>query len=203
MKNRIIIIDDFYGDPDAYVEMVKAKSRETESAGNYAGIMTHDSLMTPEHHQIYQDLTGDKLKPGTRFTGKVRWTTVDDEAKQDIHFDVGDGMLAWASVVYLTKDHPETDGTIFWKHKRTGLEEIPMTQEGIEQYGWHNTDDLKEFLDTDGMDHSLWTRTLTVPYRYNRMVLFRPWLFHSPGPAFGTSVDDARSVQTFFWSLDQ
>jgi hypothetical protein len=72
--------------------------------------------------------------------------------------------------------------------------------EGINEYGWKDTNDLKQFLDTDGMDHSLWEKTLTIPYRYNRLILFRPWMFHSPGPLFGDTIDTARVIQTFFWS---
>jgi hypothetical protein len=68
----------------------------------------------------------------------------------------------------------------------------------IEKYGWKNVDDLKEFLETDGMNESLWDKTLEVTYRYNRLVLFRPWMFHSPGKNFGDTKENCRVLQTFF-----
>ena len=201
MVNRIYIVDNFYPDPDGVIDLMYQQDREQESGGNYAGVMSNAAFLTPEHSQVISSLVGEPVKPGTQLCGKIRWSKEDDPYKQDIHFDVGDHLL-WAGVVYLSKEHPEgIDGTVFWKHKETGLEEIPMTQEGIEQYGWKNTDDLKTFLDTDGMDHSKWTRTMSVPYRYNRLVLFRPWMFHSPGPAFGKDLKSARIVQTMFWGL--
>lgn len=104
----------------------------------------------------------------------------------------------WAGVVYLSKEHPKVDGTCFWRHKRTGMEVAPNTVEGFAKYGWSGYPDLKEFLETEGLDESLWEKTFAVPYKYNRLVLFRPWLLHSPGPAFGDTLDNCRVVQTIF-----
>jgi hypothetical protein len=114
-----------------------------------------------------------------------------------IHYDV-DIKTKWAGVVYLSKEHPKTDGTCFWRHKKTGLEIAPNTVEGFAQYGWKGFPDLKAFLETEGLDESLWEKTFSIPYKYNRLVLFRPWLLHSPGPAFGKTLDTCRIVQTIF-----
>ena len=39
---------------------------------------------------------------------------------------------------------------------------------------------------------------LAIPYKYNRLVLFRPWMFHSPGVNFGDTLESCRKVQTLF-----
>lgn len=200
MFERMYVVDGFYSDPDSVRNHALSLSRNDESQGNYAGVMTNDIFLTQEHIDSVSRLVGHKVKPSTPFTGKFRFTKQGDLSKQDIHFDPGDNNCAWASVVYLTPNVENTDGTIFWKHNRTGLEAIPRTLEGINQHGWKDTDDLKVFLDTDGMDHSLWTKTMAVPNRYNRLVMFRPWLFHSPGPSFGDNIETSRLIQTFFWS---
>jgi hypothetical protein len=201
ISNRLIIIDDFYTDPDAVRNFAISLPSEENSAGNYAGIMTNECFLTQEHLEALSFAVGHKVKPSTQFTGKFRFTCKGDTYKQDIHFDPGDNDCAWASVWYGSKDYPDNcDGTIFWKHNRTGLDAIPRTLEGIREHGWNDTDDLKTFLDTDGVDHSLWTKTFTLPYKYNRLVLFRPWLFHSPADAFGTDKYSARLIQTFFLS---
>lgn len=192
---RIIVVDDFYKDPDAIRNFALSTQKEQQSSGNYAGIMTEMSFLTQEHLDVFQFLTGHKVVPATSFTGKFRFTKIGDIYKQDIHFDPDN--TAWACVCYLTPtEHPE--GTIFWKHNRTGLESIPRTLEGLQAYGWSGPEDLKEFLETEGVDHSLWTKTMVIPYKYNRLVMFRPWKFHSPGPAFGTDLESARLIQTFF-----
>jgi hypothetical protein len=203
--HHAIVIDDFYPNPDAIHDLIYSMDTEQSSGGNYSGIMTHKSFFTQEHQQIFQHITGDKLVPGTGLSGKIRFSLETDRASQHIHFDPGVNSV-WAGVCYLQKpEHypAENDyGTIMWKHKRTGLSSIPMTQEGIEQHGWNNVDDLKNFLETDGLDESLWEKTLEVPYRYNRLVLFRPWMFHSPGKNFGNQKENCRVIQTFFLSRE-
>ena len=196
--NRYIIVDDFYANPDQIRNYALSVEKEEETNGNYAGKMTNSSFITQEHLQAFKDIIGQEVYPSTSLTGKFRFTSESDPLKQDIHFDPGDNNCCWAAVAYLTPN-VEADGTYFWQHNKTGLTEIPRTLEGIQQYGWNDTDDLKVFLETEGCDHSLWKKTLTIPYKYNRLVLFRPWLFHSPGPAFGTTPEDNRLIQTFFF----
>jgi hypothetical protein len=199
--DRTIIVDNFYTDPDSVRNYALSQTTEQSTNGNYAGIMTDNPFLTQEHIDMISGLVGHKVQPSTQFTGKFRFTTeIDTIPKQDIHFDPGDNNCCWAGVIYLTPNVTNIDGTIFWQHKRTKLSEIPRTLEGIKQYGWNDTSDLKTFLDTDGIDHLLWNKTDVVMNKYNRLVLFRPWKFHSPGPAFGTNKQSARLIQTFFLS---
>lgn len=201
MNQRYYIVDNFYNDPDDIRRIALSMEKNDNTDGNYGGIMTKDSFLTKEHLEVLSQLVGENVTPSTGFTGKFRFTQEHETHKQDIHFDPGDNNCAWAGVIYLTPNITNTEGTIFWKHKRTGLEDIPRTFEGINRYGWTGVPDLKVFLETEGTDHNLWEKTFQVPYRYNRLVLFRPWMFHSPGPAFGNSLETARSIQTLFLSI--
>jgi hypothetical protein len=197
IDDRMFIVDNFYTNPDAIRQFAIQQEKENESGGNYAGVMTHVPFITPEHLETISHLVGHPIESGTQLSGKFRFTKENDTYSQDIHFDPGD-RLVWAGVWYGTPG-VETDGTIMWRHKRTGLESIPLTQQGIEKHGWYGVDDLKKFLETDGIDHSKWKKTLTLPFRYNRLVLFRPWMFHSPGKAFGDTLENCRLIQTFFF----
>lgn len=207
-KTQYIIIDDFYDNPDAINAAVKKMPTEPVSGGNYAGVMTTQGLFTDMHSKIFKELSGgEEVVKSTELSGKFRFSTIHDKASQQIHFDPGVNQV-WSAVLYLEKEpegSTEEDlkayGTHFWKHNRTGLSSIPMTQEGIEKYGWKGVPDLKNFLETEGCDESLWTRTFTCPYKYNRLVMFRPWLFHSPGIHFGTDKSYCRLIQTFFLGL--
>jgi len=199
MINRYIIVDDFYNDPDTVVKVATDSLTEEDSPiGNFAGVMTKDSFLGEQHRDIFQKLTLEPaLNSSTNANGRIRFTKANDSFKFHIHYDV-DMKTKWAGVVYLSKDHPKTDGTSFWRHLRTGLEVAPNTVEGFAKYGWRNFHDLKAFLETEGLDESLWEKTFTVPYKYNRLVLFRPWLLHSPGPSFGDTLETSRKVQTIF-----
>ena len=199
MLNRYIIVDDFYNDPDELVRVALSTMREEDSpSGGYAGVMTTKAFLAEPIRQMFQKLTLEpSIQSSTNANGRIRFSRENDTFQFHIHYDV-DMQTKWAGVVYLSKDHPNTDGTCFWKHKRTGLEIAPNTVEGFAQYGWKSFHDLKLFLETEGLDESLWEKKFTVPYKYNRLVLFRPWLLHSPGPAFGNTLENSRIVQTIF-----
>lgn len=199
MLNRYIIVDDFYNEPEKLVQVALDSVREEQlPRGNYAGIMTTKSYLGEQHREIFKKLTMEpSIDSSTNANGKIRFTKPDDPFKFHIHYDV-DMETKWAGVIYLSKNHPETDGTSFWRHKRTGLEIAPNTVEGFNKYGWKSFEDLRSFLETEGIDESLWEKTLTVPYKYNRLVLFRPWMLHSPGPAFGDTLENCRVIQTLF-----
>lgn len=128
---------------------------------------------------------------------KLRFTRIGDPRTQHIHFDGGLDTL-WAGVIYLSRQHPSVQGTTFWRHRRTTLEEAPRTEEQLTRLGWRHEEDPQRFLETEGLDESCWEKTLVIPFKYNRLLLFRPWLFHAAGPAIGDSLESARIVQTFF-----
>ncbi len=199
MINRYMIVDDFYSNPDELVRVaLKSLKPEDSPSGNYAGVMTTDYFLGAESREVFQKLTLEPtVNSSTNANGRLRFTKENDTFKFHIHYDV-DVNTKWAGVVYLSKNHPKTDGTNFWRHLRTGLEVAPNTPEGFAKYGWNNFNDLKAFLEKEGLDESLWEKTLSIPYKYNRLVLFRPWLLHSPGPAFGDTLESSRIVQTLF-----
>ena len=199
MLNRYIIVDDFYNNPDELVRVALNSLNEEDSpSGNYAGVMTTEYFLGVESREVFKQLTLEpSINSSTNANGRLRFTRANDPFKFHIHYDV-DMNTKWAGVIYLSKNHPKVEGTCFWKHKRTGLEIAPNTVEGFAKYGWSGFPDLKEFLETEGLDESLWEKTLSIPYKYNRLVLFRPWLLHSPGPAFGDTLETSRVVQTIF-----
>ena len=137
------------------------------------------------------------IDASTNACGRIRFTKANDPFTFHIHYDV-DMDTKWAGVVYLSKKHPVTDGTCFWKHLETGLEAAPNTIEGFAKHGWSSFKDFRAFLAIEGLDESLWEKTFSIPYKYNRLVLFRPWMLHSPGPSFGDSLENCRIVQTLF-----
>ncbi len=67
-----------------------------------------------------------------------------------------------------------------------------MSQEELAAYG---PSSIAELLRQDGNDPDKWQHLMTVPMRFNRLILYRPWLWHSAGEAFGTSLEDGRLIQ--------
>lgn len=200
MRNRYIIIDDFYKTP-GLVRKTFLELGVDSTPGNWAGETSEYCLFDEDMKQYMSTIVGEQIDGATSINGRFRFSKATDPFKQDIHFDPSNGQI-WAGVVYMTPNDLVPDlsqaGTTFWRHKTRGIEALPNTIEGLTAQGWYSHDDLRIFLETEGMDRSLWEPTFTIPYKYNRLVLFRPWLFHSPGFAFGDTRETSRMVQTFF-----
>ena len=204
---QYIIIDDFYPDPIAVRDMALTLPLEENNHGNYAGKMSQIPWFSDGHRAVFSRITGEALERSEGLCGYFRFTKANEKCAQYIHFDPKPGQV-WAGLVYLSDqkdiDAYETQyrcGTAFWRHNRTGLEKIPLSEPELADYGWNSTADLKKFLDTEGLDESLWTQTFYVPAKFNRLVLFRPWMFHSPGFAFGDTLQNCRLVQLFFLKI--
>lgn len=82
-------------------------------------------------------------------------------------------------VCYLS-EHDEESGTAFFRHKRTGLTEMPSFQE-MKEMGVF--DELKE--DMVSRDPDKWEQIDYVRGRYNRALIFNAPLFHSRYPLEG------------------
>lgn len=116
---------------------------------------------------------GQPVVPNTMY---FRVTNVGME-RAYIHSDRESGN--YTCVAYLT-EHEEESGTAFFKHKRTGLREMPsfadMRDAGI-------LDELK--ADMVSRDPSKWVQTDYVKGAYNRALIFNAPLFHSRFPLEG------------------
>ena len=173
MRNRFIIIDDFYTDPQSLVNHALTTNLSHPDHGNYAGQMTTQTFLSEQHRALFEQLTLETpINSATDGNGKIRFSLPSDTFKQNIHFD-GIGV-SWSGIIYLSEHHPEVDGTIFWKHRKTNLEEIPHDPNKLQKHGLGTPQAIKALLNTDGVDKSKWQKVFAVPYRFNRLVLFRP-----------------------------
>lgn len=75
-----------------------------------------------------------------------------------------------------------------------------MNEQALRQSGYASYDDLRaEVLDKDALDRSKWEQTMTVPMRYNRLVMLQPQYWHTSGPGFGTTLENGRLVYLLFY----
>lgn len=198
---RIIIVDDFYPDPFAIRDI--ALSAEYEEAGirNYPGNNTKVPFWNNELQAILSSITGDAVYPTPNSScGHFRYTRATDTSKQNIHFDPKPGQM-WAGVIYLSlPQHYEgiDAGTTMYKHKKSGLEVAPVDHKESTRMGVRTQEDMVKFFETEGLDFTKWEPTLTVPIRYNRLVLFRPWMWHGITGHFGDDMYNSRLTQLIF-----
>lgn len=69
-----------------------------------------------------------------------------------------------------------------------------------EQAGYENADTaLQTILKSDGNDRSKWEETFMIPMKFNRLILFRGYIWHDAGVSFGTSPENGRLILPIFF----
>lgn len=98
------------------------------------------------------------------------------------HYKEGDVTpRGWSGLVYLSPDAGPEHGTTIWRSKQTGL----CVATAIGHSRSHSYDD--------------YDLALRVENRYNRLVLFREHVLHRAEKGFGSTIEDGRMSQTFFF----
>ena len=184
MKVNLIIADNFYDDP--YSIRNYALSQQFNVKGNFPGARTNPCLTDDIKGAINALVTypgggvTDWLNnpDGTVYTGAFQLCTAMDRTW--IHSDYNN---MWAGVCYLTPDAPLSGGTAIYRYKET--KEIEYTNT---DYGF------------DGYDMTKWELVDKIGNIFNRLILYRGNLFHSSIDYFGSTPDNGRLFQTFFFN---
>ena len=138
MKTNMIVIDEFYNNPNDVREF--ALSQEFDVTGNWPGTRTKTFIneSTKETIQkILQDVSGNVTdwQANDGYTGSFQLTTSMDRGW--IH---ADSYNTWAGVLYLTPNAPASAGTGIFRHKKTGLVswDLKNKTEEDENFARHN-----------------------------------------------------------------
>jgi hypothetical protein len=179
MKTNMIVIDEFYNNPNDVREF--ALAQEFDVTGNWPGNRTKTFIneSTKETIQkILQDIAGNVTdwQANDGYTGCFQLTTSMDRSW--IH---ADSYNTWAGVLYLTPDAPLSGGTGIFRYKKTGS----MMEDGTDLSGV--TQDMTK-----------WELVDRVGNVYNRLVLYRGNNYHMSLDYFGKDKEDGRLFQLFF-----
>ena len=201
MQQSFLVIDDFFGNPD--------KARETALSMTYPdpppevyypGRNSMESMAWPGHEDMFSQILGHQVVHKSQAHGRTRITLAADKRRGRIHVDPG---CCWAAIIYLTLDEHASGGTDFFINRRYGTDRAPLTdQEAQETYGKPTPRDaLTEILTLENAsDPEAWDLHFTLPMKFNRCILFRPWFWHSSGDGFGDSIENGRLVQLLFFA---
>jgi Family of unknown function (DUF6445) len=202
MPPSLIVIDDFLTDPNLARRAALGLTYDPASkAGNYPGVLSDRALPVTGLDAQVSALAGIPLAPAPGTThGHCRLTLRGDSGITGVHID----PCTYSGILYLTKPEHCRGGTSFYRHRRTGLERVPRQIEPIRAAGYADINALIEgVVNTDTFKPSRWERVMTVPMRYNRLILFDPWSFHDAEPGFGKGPDDGRLVMLMFFAGEQ
>lgn len=198
MPTSLIVVDDFLPDAEAF-RAAALQLDYPQLEGAFPGRNSLQRLEIAGLAEHVSGLTGERLRPmsppGSH--GKFRITLGSDTGRGRVHVDPG----YWSGILYLSRAGDCRGGTDFFRHRRTGTDRRPMTAEEVAALGYASYDDShRDIIERDGMDESAWETTMTVPMRFNRLVLLRPWLWHTAGPGFGDSPGNGRLVYLMFFA---
>lgn len=194
MNLGLIVIDDFYDDPDNIRDMALSSEyfEDKKSLGYKFGNAPWPGKMSKTVYapswidaKISKILNKNIRQLRQIDTGAFRISQEGTKSANMLHADAADDSY-YAGVLYLTKNREDTPGTIFYKQKSTGSDKA-LSQAHLDQI----------VKDNDFNKLDKWTVHTVSNIVYNRFLLYPASKFHGIGPVFGDKDEDARIVQIF------
>ncbi len=178
-KQDVIIIENFYDNPDEIREMVLKENFNVK--GNYPGQRTK-SIMIGNMKEKFESIIGRKITYWPdEYNGSFQYVLEND--KSWIHRDKTD----WSAIVFLTPNAPTNGGTKTFIHKESGLT-------------YANTNEEEIYLNQSANNEGDWYLLDKLGNIYNRCIMFRGRKSHISDKYFGTELKNARLFQTFFFN---
>jgi hypothetical protein len=173
-----LVVDNFYNNADI-VRNYALSQEFIFNPNNHKGKRTEIDFHNDSLKNEFERLLGVPIqKWDYKWNGCFQYCTAED--KLVIHCDVQN----YAAIVFLTPDAPPSTGTSFYRHKK-------MKNRHYRENTF--TGGHYDFTDFDLVD--------TVGNVYNRLVIFDAQLIHSATEYFGTSKENGRLFQIFFFDI--
>lgn len=201
MPTSLIIVDDFLNNAS---ELRDAALRldYPEQDGAFPGRNSQERIEIGGLAQQVSRLVGEPLKlmSPLQSHAKCRVTLAANKGRAKVHVD----RAHWSGILYLSRPEDCRGGTEFFRHRRTGTDRAPINERELAAMGYASSEEVhREIIEKDSNDDSKWELTMQVPMRFNRLVLLRPWLWHTAGPAFGDRIENGRLVYLMFFASAQ
>jgi hypothetical protein len=200
MRSSIIIVDDFYANPDPIREHALKSEYANITPTDYPGFASRLRLDSGALQRQIGSLIGADLNVDkSRFTwGGFRFITADTGSRPIVHCDTA---ADWAGMVYLTRDMPAEVGTALYRHKATGFYGPPSDREA-RAIGFADASEFDDkVIRNDKADLSKWEEVASIAPAYNRLILFRGGeAYHAPKGGHGDSPETSRLTHIFFFN---
>jgi Family of unknown function (DUF6445) len=197
MRTTLLIVDDFL---DNAVGLREAALQLTypDQQGAFPGRNSLQRITIEGLDEEVSRLVGEPLRPISPLEShaKCRLTLASDQGRAKVHID----QSHWSGILYLSRPEDCRGGTDFFRHIPTQSDHAPIDRAELAARGFASFDEMhRGIVARDSLDDSKWERTMNVPMRFNRLVLLRPWLWHTAGPGFGDRPENGRLVYLLFF----
>ena len=197
MQTSFLIVDDFHPNPDELRRHALSLDYP-EQQGQFPGRNSQQRLELPGLTELVSNFVAEPLVAAPRplSHAKFRRTLASDEGLGKVHID----SCYWSGILYLSKPEDCAGETEFFRHRATGSDRFPVTRQELEKTGYPTFEDAYQgIIEGEGTRDDAWDHLMTVPMRYNRLLLLRPWLYHTAGPGFGDQPENSRLVYLMFF----
>jgi hypothetical protein len=197
MLNNLILVDDFLDSVDQLREAA-LRLQYPRIQGQFPGRNSQQRINLEGLSEQVSHLVGEPVIPidPPESHGKCRLTLANDKGRGKVHID----HCYWSGILYLSRPEDCHGGTDFFRHIRTQSDRAPLTRKDLAKMGYDDFDKVhRDLVELEGTQEDKWELTMTVPMRYNRLVLLRPWMWHTAGPGFGDRTENGRLVFLMFF----
>jgi len=197
MHRSLVIVDDFLDNAQQFREAA-LRLDYPALKGQFPGRNSSQRINIGGLAEEISYILGEPVRPlnPPESHGKFRVTLAGDTGRGKVHVDAAH----WSGILYMTRDEDARGGTEFFRHKRTGTDRAPVTPAELAACGYASSADMhRDIIERDGTSDEAWDMIMQVPMRFNRLVLLRPWLWHTAGPGFGDSIANGRLIYLLFF----
>ena len=202
MKKSIFVVDKFYSNPndvrDFALELEFKSSNKNDGFNGLlavAPIATKTKLMKKIAKLINCDLIYEqKHQADFKILKKAHF----DKKTSIVHFDPAE----WSAVLCLSRPDIIRGSTSFWRHKKLDIDGLHDHEKlaNICREKKCTVSDIIKIIDEDSANMSKWAEIGRIGHIYNRIILFRGYMFHSASEGFGRTLEGSKLSQTFFFS---
>jgi hypothetical protein len=198
MPTSLIVVDDFLDDPYALRDAA-LRLDYPDVKGTYPGRNSTQRIELEGLNKAVSRLVAEPLvaMSHNQAHGKFRIALASDVGTAKVHVDASH----WSGLLYLSRPEDCRGGTDFFRHIPTNTERAPYNdKESAERFGAPSAKQWVADVLRDTIDDSKWEKTMSVPMRFNRLLLLRPWLWHTAGESFGDKPENGRLVYLMFFA---
>jgi hypothetical protein len=193
-NKSIIVIDDFYKNPDE-IRNFAINNLEYKESGYHKGKRSTNKFILNRTKEIFENILGKQIYNWNKdeyANGIFQFCTTNDPIVY--HTDTQN----YAGLIFLSPNAPVSTGTATYKSKVTGVRKFDKTNYSDELF-------KKTFSgygdEVNFYDNSSYELVDKIGNIYNRLVLFDSKCIHAATEYYGNNIDDSRFFQLFFFDI--
>jgi hypothetical protein len=182
-----VVVDNFYADPDS-VRAFALRQPFSEHKEYHKGNRTDTVYRFPGLKERFEQIVGRKIVNWTKYgtNGCFQYCVAGDQLVY--HCDT----QQYAGVLYLTPNAPAQTGTQLFRSRITNLMQPPL-----------GSNEFKRTFAGGFLDRSNFEMIDSVGNVYNRLILFDSATIHAATEYFGTTKENGRLFQLFFFDMEE